>query len=40
MPTSFWIIFTVSNPIDFPMLQGNQQLTIPGFNYMFTLLMF
>lgn len=40
MPTSFWIIFTLSNPIDFPMLQGNQQLTIPGFNYMITLLMF
>ena len=40
MPTSFWIIFSLSNPINFPMLQGNHRLTIPGFNYMITLLMF
>ena len=39
-PPVFSLSLPFSNPIDFPLFHGNQQLTIPGFNYMITLLMF
>ena len=39
-PPVFELSLPFSNPIDFPMFHGSQQLTIPRFNYTITLLMF